>query len=164
MKQIEEKNDIKMVPKSEVFCIKTIKKVICFTRARKTLNFLTLQRPMETSSLKGDGAVDGDNETALSDGASQRNILYLMIILVLTAMVITLGILNLYQAGYLDGISSDSEASTQSLCNGHGKKYDEINVCECIQCWSGVNCEIEDDNCYITAGSGQPHLFLEACK
>jgi len=124
---------------------------------------------METSSFKGDYGLAGNDKTALltsksnsSDGASRRNKLYLMIILVLGAIVITLGFLNLYQAGYLDGSSSDdSDASTDVVCNGHGSKYDDTNLCECIQCWSGPNCETESESCYISAGSGQPFLFLE---
>eukprot|EP01084_Bolivina_argentea_P020041 37311_1 len=72
-------------------------------------------------------------------------------------IIIALSSLNLWQAGYLD--RNDASKKTIECNNGH--KYNDINVCECYQCYTGNRCEQEIDDCIISAGSGQPYLLSE---
>eukprot|EP01084_Bolivina_argentea_P035000 64891_1 len=82
-----------------------------------------------------------------------------VIVAVLSAIVITLLILNLWQAGYLE--NEDEETIVINECSGNGHTYNDVTQCECFQCYSGNNCEIEESNCSISAGSGQPYLLIE---
>eukprot|EP01084_Bolivina_argentea_P100042 179715_1 len=84
--------------------------------------------------------------------------IYICVIMFCCCIIVMLTILNLWQAGYLETTKS---TKIQTNCNGNGKKYDDINICECYQCYSGNDCEEEIEDCIISAGSGQPFLFQE---
>jgi hypothetical protein len=48
-----------------------------------------------------------------------------------------------------------------SRCNDQGIFYNDINACQCCQCFSGPNCETIDNECVLIDGDGTPQLFQE---
>eukprot|EP01084_Bolivina_argentea_P034997 64888_1 len=96
--------------------------------------------------------------TKRANDAKTKHRIYIFIIIVFGTIIITLFILNLYQAGYLE---SDEETISITECSGNGHSYNDLNTCVCFQCYSGDNCEIETSDCTISAGSGQPYVLIE---
>eukprot|EP01084_Bolivina_argentea_P020040 37310_1 len=111
---------------------------------------------METSSDKS--PLIHSNKSSHTSNSSKK---YIIIIIFGICVIVTLLILNLWQAGYLDTKNSNK---IKENCNGNGMKYDDINICECYQCYEGEECEQEIEDCIINAGSGQPFLMVEYWK
>eukprot|EP01084_Bolivina_argentea_P020042 37312_1 len=117
---------------------------------------------MDTNSVPMEVSTDKD---ALLHGrkASNDNKIKLLyaIIIICGCIIISLSMLNLWQAGYFDSDENNTDSVITTECNGNGHKYSDINICECYQCYGGEKCEEAIINCTISAGSGQPFLFVE---
>ena len=64
-------------------------------------------------------------------------------------LLLVLGVLIAVASGY------DVE------CNNQGVIYSDTRVCECFQCFSGVNCEQVDPHCIVDTTGGDPGLYQE---